>query len=385
MRTACSTARRGRERRPHAWKVLSVDDSGQPCSTATSRSPSPSARASRSSAAPRLRPTAFAGAVDRTGACVTSRPVGRAPHALRHRRRVPRTCTRRHRDRRARRHPDRRGRHRRRPRAPTASDTAGAGGRPIEADRALVLSGMREAHDRRSGRHDGRQPRLGELDRRHVAAGDVPEGARVTAPARVTPTSPGARRPASDDARDILERASARETAARVAAGGVAKGAPAQRSASSASRSSAHRRGRVPRMPDDPASVDRGRVEASDVRCPDAAAAARDACRDRRGARGRREPRRRVRRLRDRPRPRARRVRGGAERLDARLAGAVVSIPAIKGVEFGDGFALAARPGSPLHDEITSRRAGLPARDQPRRRSRGRHDQRRDRSSSARR
>ncbi|MDP2300559.1 MAG: chorismate synthase, partial [Actinomycetota bacterium] len=40
------------------------------------------------------------------------------------------------------------------------------------------------------------------------------------------------------------------------------------------------------------------------------------------------------------------------ERLDARLAAAVVSIPAIKGVEFGDGFACATRPGSEVHDEI---------------------------------
>mgnify|MGYP001371983816 FL=1 len=39
-------------------------------------------------------------------------------------------------------------------------------------------------------------------------------------------------------------------------------------------------------------------------------------------------------------------------RLDARLAAAAVSIPAIKGVEFGDGFAGAIRPGSEVHDEI---------------------------------
>jgi chorismate synthase len=40
------------------------------------------------------------------------------------------------------------------------------------------------------------------------------------------------------------------------------------------------------------------------------------------------------------------------DRLDARLAGAVMSIPAIKGVEIGDGFALASTPGSRAHDEI---------------------------------
>jgi chorismate synthase len=39
-------------------------------------------------------------------------------------------------------------------------------------------------------------------------------------------------------------------------------------------------------------------------------------------------------------------------RLDARLAGALMGIQAIKGVEVGDGFALAATPGSRAHDEI---------------------------------
>ena len=39
-------------------------------------------------------------------------------------------------------------------------------------------------------------------------------------------------------------------------------------------------------------------------------------------------------------------------RLDAALAGAVMGIQAIKGVEIGDGFLEAARPGSQAHDEI---------------------------------
>ena len=39
-------------------------------------------------------------------------------------------------------------------------------------------------------------------------------------------------------------------------------------------------------------------------------------------------------------------------RLDGRLAAAVVSIPAIKGVEFGAGFACGTLPGSQVHDEI---------------------------------
>ena len=41
-------------------------------------------------------------------------------------------------------------------------------------------------------------------------------------------------------------------------------------------------------------------------------------------------------------------------RLDARLAGALMGIQAIKGVEVGDGFALAAATGSRAHDEIVA-------------------------------
>jgi chorismate synthase len=40
------------------------------------------------------------------------------------------------------------------------------------------------------------------------------------------------------------------------------------------------------------------------------------------------------------------------ERLDGRLAGAICSIQAIKGFELGEGLALAAKPGSQAHDEI---------------------------------
>jgi chorismate synthase len=46
-------------------------------------------------------------------------------------------------------------------------------------------------------------------------------------------------------------------------------------------------------------------------------------------------------------------------RLDARLAGALMGIQAIKGVEVGDGFALAASPGSEAHDEIEHGEDGI--------------------------
>jgi chorismate synthase len=44
------------------------------------------------------------------------------------------------------------------------------------------------------------------------------------------------------------------------------------------------------------------------------------------------------------------------DRLDARLAAAVMGIQAVKGVEIGDGFALAGLRGSEAHDEIDSSR-----------------------------
>ena len=44
------------------------------------------------------------------------------------------------------------------------------------------------------------------------------------------------------------------------------------------------------------------------------------------------------------------------ERLDGRLAGALMAVQAMKGIEIGMGFAAARRPGSEVHDEIVKRR-----------------------------
>jgi chorismate synthase len=46
-------------------------------------------------------------------------------------------------------------------------------------------------------------------------------------------------------------------------------------------------------------------------------------------------------------------------RLDSRLAGALMSIQAIKGVEIGDGFTTATRRGSEAHDEIDITSEGI--------------------------
>ena len=48
-----------------------------------------------------------------------------------------------------------------------------------------------------------------------------------------------------------------------------------------------------------------------------------------------------------------------AEKLDARLAGALMSIQAVKGVEFGAGFDCARTSGSLFHDEITFGKQGF--------------------------
>jgi chorismate synthase len=46
-------------------------------------------------------------------------------------------------------------------------------------------------------------------------------------------------------------------------------------------------------------------------------------------------------------------------RIDSRLAGALMGIQAIKGVEIGDGFTTARRRGSQAHDEIEASPAGI--------------------------
>ena len=148
-----------------------------------------------------------------------------------------------------------------------------------------------------------------------------------------------------DDARPILERASARETAARVALGEVAQQFLEQ-ALGVEIVSHVVAIGAVTRA--DGTLPGPGRPR-RDRRRPGALRwtrrpRARDGRRDRRGPQGRRHARRRGR---------------GAwcyglppglgsfvqwdRRLDARLAGALMGIQAIKGVEIGDGFATAGR------------------------------------------
>jgi chorismate synthase len=154
------------------------------------------------------------------------------------------------------------------------------------------------------------------------------------------------------DVRNILERASARETAARVAGGGVCKaflralGVEVRSHVIQIASVHAPERERALR------DADFDEVDSSPVRCLDAQAS--------------KEMVREIDKLR-----KENESLGGVfevqafglvpglgshvsweERLDGRLAMAVCSIQAVKGAAIGDAFAIAGVPGSEAHDEI---------------------------------
>ncbi|HET8656393.1 MAG TPA: chorismate synthase [Longimicrobiaceae bacterium] len=153
------------------------------------------------------------------------------------------------------------------------------------------------------------------------------------------------------DARDILERASARETAARVAAGAVAKALLRPLGVHVGSHVVALG-GVVARYPDElPADLNAA-SDPSPVRCLDEAAEGEmidridQAKRDGDTLGGVFEVV-----VQGLPAGLGSHV-SWDRKLDGRLAGALMSIQAIKGVEIGLGFEAAARPGSRVHDAI---------------------------------
>ena len=156
-----------------------------------------------------------------------------------------------------------------------------------------------------------------------------------------------------DDARPILERASARETAARVALGAVARNFLEQ-SVGITILSHVLSIGSV-RVPEDsplPVATDMKRIDEDPVRCADQTTSAKmiteieGAHRDGDTLGGVVEV------LAFNMPPGLGSHVHWDRRLDARLAGAVMGIQAIKGVEIGDGFQTATRRGSVAHDEI---------------------------------
>ena len=156
-----------------------------------------------------------------------------------------------------------------------------------------------------------------------------------------------------DDARPILERASARETAARVALGAIARNF-LQQAVGVTILSHVVSIGSV-RIPDDyliPSESDMSRIDGDPVRCSDAATSAKmiaeieSAHSDGDTLGGICEV------LAYNLPPGLGSHVHWDRRLDARLAGAMMGIQAIKGVEIGDGFRTATRRGSVAHDEI---------------------------------
>lgn len=170
----------------------------------------------------------------------------------------------------------------------------------------------------------------------------------------------GMQKYATGDLRNVLERSSARETTARVAAGGVAKRLLAELGVEV--HSAVHRIGEAA-TDKEGAALQAHKSDDSEVRCPDPEATERmkaeiDAAR------------------------RARDALGGEfvvvaegcppglgsyvdwrDRLDAKLAHALMSINAMKGVEVGLGFGVASRRSSEVQDEILpAEPGGLPRR-----------------------
>ena len=154
------------------------------------------------------------------------------------------------------------------------------------------------------------------------------------------------------DARDVLERASARETAARVAAGALAKKLLSYLGVEIISHVIQMGAIKVAPATARPTPADLGTVDADEVRCFDPAAselmidAIKAAAKEGDSLGGVVE------------------VLGFGvpvglgshvhwdRKLDALLAQALMSIQAVKGVEIGDGFEVAGRPGSQAHDAI---------------------------------
>ena len=220
----------------------------------------------------------------------------------------------------------------------------------IESDRAVILSGVRNKLTLGS-------PlclMVENKDYKNWEEYMSPYGADVTA-RRLTPVRPGHAeltglfKYAQTDARNILERASARETAVRVAAGTVARMFLRELGVEVAGYVRS-----VEGISDDKeySFEEIKAAKSSELFMPDAALCER--------------AKRRIDEIKE-----AKDTAGGiielhvkgmksgfgscmaySEKLDAHLAFAVMSVQAIKGVEIGLGFEAARRPGSRVHDEI---------------------------------
>jgi chorismate synthase len=236
----------------------------------------------------------------------------------------------------------------------------GRGGRQrVETDSLDLVSGVR--HGRTIGSPIAITIPNNEWEAKYrvlmAVEGEGDPADRLTRPRPGHADLAGAMKYGFDDVRNVLERASARETAARVAIGAVCKAFLAELEIRIVShvvrigKVTARTSGRLP------APEDLDAVDASPVRCFDEAAGAKMVAEIDR-----------VRKARDTVGGEFEVIAYGCppglgshvqydRKLDARLALGLMSIQSVKGVGVGDGFASAARYGSAAHDEII-RRAG---------------------------
>lgn len=230
----------------------------------------------------------------------------------------------------------------------------GRGGRmKIETDRANVRSGIRHGQTLGSPvalEIVNRDFQNWEADRMAIWEPTSPVEP-ITLPRPGHADLAGMQKYGTNDLRNILERASARETAARVAAGGVAKAL--LRRFGIEIRSHVVRIGDVAVADRDNLTLDDFEgVDESPVRCLDAEAAV-----------GMKAAIKAAGQSHDTMGgvfevwafgliPGLGSHVSGETRLDGRIGGAMLSIQAIKGVEFGAGFRLGEIPGSQAHDEI---------------------------------
>jgi chorismate synthase len=230
----------------------------------------------------------------------------------------------------------------------------GRGGRQkIETDFARIVSGVR------GGFTIGSPVTLVLENKDHANwTAEMTASTEGFAPKPVTRLRPGhadlagALKYGHTDVRNVLERSSARETATRVAAGAVARELLRRFGVEILSFTQSIGRTDIGFDGVDPNTVTVEDIEASVVRCPDPEASRRmvadiDEVAERGDTLG------------GTFRIVARGVPLGLgsyvhwdRKLDGRLAQAVLSINAIKGVEFGAGFEGASRPGSEFHDQI---------------------------------
>lgn len=235
-----------------------------------------------------------------------------------------------------------------------------SGRQKLEGDRFEIVSGVR--HGRTLGSPIAVTIENAEWDEKYrdlmAVEGEPDPAERLTRPRPGHADLAGALKYGFDDVRNVLERASARETAMRVALGVFCKALLAELGIAVVSHvvrvgKVAVRSTRLPR-PEDLEVVD-----ASPVRCFDEVVSERMVAEIDR-----------IRKDRD--------TIGGVfeviaygcppglgshvqfdRKLDARLALSLMSIQSVKGVEVGEGFSSATKPGSRAHDEIVTGRGGL--------------------------